>query len=210
MMELDCREISRYLGYRGALLSPEVAAYADTCMSELERTVVPRIIGRRLSLAHLIGESRDLAHHLRHCREGFLYAVTLGAETDRLLRRWSAQSMAKAAVGQAVCAVWLDQLCADHCRELQKGLGEGEYLTPPFSPGYGDWDLSCQGQVLDLLEAPKRIGLTLTAAGMLVPEKSITAVVGISHREEELCGQKCMRCQKKDCPFRAGEVISKD
>ena len=68
MMELDRREISRYLGYRGAPLSPEVAAYADACASELERTVVPRIIGRRLSLAHLIGESRDLAHHLRHCR----------------------------------------------------------------------------------------------------------------------------------------------
>lgn len=210
MMELDHREISRYLGYKGAPLSPDVAAYVDACQRELERAVLPRIIGRRLALAHLIGESRDLAHHLRHCQEGFLYAVTLGAETDRLLRRWSAQSMAKAAVGQAVCAAWLDQLCADYCQGIQAQLGPGEYLTPAFSPGYGDWSLSAQGQVLDLLEAPKRIGLTLTAAGMLVPEKSITAVVGVSDREEERCGQKCMRCQKKDCPFRAGEAISKD
>lgn len=208
MMELDRREISRYLGCKGSSLSPEVAAYADACASELERTVLPRTIGRRLSLAHLIGESRDLAHHLRHCQEGFLYAVTLGAETDRLLRRWSAQSMAKAAVGQAVCAAWLDQLCADYCQGIQTQLGPGEYLTPAFSPGYGDWALSAQGQVLDLLEAPKRIGLTLTAGGMLVPEKSITAVVGISDRKEEFCGQKCMRCKKKDCPFRAGEEIS--
>jgi hypothetical protein len=110
--------------------------------------------------------------------------------------------MAKAAVGQAVCAAWLDQLAADYVEGLE--LGEGEYLTPPFSPGYGDWDLSHQQEVLDLLDAPRRMGLTLTQAGMLVPEKSITALVGVSDRQEESCGQKCMRCKKTDCPFRAG------
>ena len=210
MTGLDRREIGRYLGYQGADLPPDVAEYADGCCEELERTAVPRVTVRRLSLALLTRDSRDLTHHLRHCEEGFLYAVTLGAETDRLLRRWAAQSMARAAVGQAVCAAWLDQLCADYCRDIQKSLGPDAYLTPSFSPGYGDWALSAQRQVLDLLEAHKRIGLALTSAGMLVPEKSITAVVGISDREEELCGQKCMRCKKSDCPFRAGEAISDD
>lgn len=204
MMELDKREIARYLGYRGGALPEEVAEYAAACQGELEGTVTPRLIGRRLSLTLFVGESRDLAYHLRHCQEGFLYAVTLGVEADFLLRRWSAQSMAKAAVGQAVCAAWLDGLCAEYCQEVQKGLGPGEYLTPAFSPGYGDWALAEQRRVLDLLEAHKGIGLTLTSGGMLVPEKSITAVVGVSDREEELCGQKCMRCKKTDCPFRAG------
>ena len=130
--------------------------------------------------------------------------MTLGAETDRLLRRWSARSMAQAAVGQAVCAVRLDEFCADLCDEIHREAGD--YLTPPFSPGYGDWDLSVQSKVLDLLSAHKRIGLTMTAGGMLVPEKSVTAVVGISDREEDACGQRCMRCRKTDCPFRAAPV----
>ena len=56
--------------------------------------------------------------------------------------------------------------------------------------------------MLDLLQAPKRTGMTLTTGGMLVPEKSITALVGLSDRQEESCGQKCKRCQKKNCPFR--------
>ena len=201
-MNLDSKEIARYLGSRGADLWPEAAALAADCQRELEGTVTPRTLGRRLSLSLLAGQSRDLDHHLRHCTEGILFAVTLGAETDRLLRRWSAQSMAKAAVGQAVCAVWLDQLCADYCDSFLPTLDEGQYLTPSFSPGYGDWDLAAQRQVLDLLQAPKRIGLTLTAGGMLVPEKSITALVGLSDRQEESCGQKCMRCQKKNCAFR--------
>lgn len=201
-MNLDSKEIARYLGSRGADLWPEAAALAASCQRELEGTVTPRTLGRRLSLSLFAGQSRDLDHHLRHCTEGILFAVTLGAETDRLLRRWSAQSMAKAAVGQAVCAVWLDQLCADYCDSFLPTLDEGQYLTPAFSPGYGDWDLAAQRQVLDLLQAPKRIGLTLTAGGMLVPEKSITALVGLSDRQEESCGQKCMRCQKKNCAFR--------
>lgn len=112
--------------------------------------------------------------------------------------------MAKAAVGQAVCAAWLDDLCAAYCATLEQDLAPGEYLTPPFSPGYGDWDLAAQQTVLDRLQAPKRLGLSLTGGGMLVPEKSVTALVGISDRPEEACGQKCMRCRKTDCPFRAG------
>lgn len=200
-MNLDQREIARYLGAKPPL-DPQTAAWAAACQRELEGTVTPRSIGRRLSLALFQGESRDLDRHLRHCREGFLFALTLGSEADRLLRRWAAQSMAKAAVGQAVCAVWLDELCDGYCGQLKKELQAGEYLTMPYSPGYGDWDLAAQGRVLDLLEAPKRLGLTLTGAGMLAPEKSITALVGISDREEISCGQKCLGCQKTDCPFR--------
>ena len=203
-MTLIPQEIGRYLGYGRAPLPPEVEALAQACIQELEGMAVPRSLGRRLSLSHFRGRSRDLDAHLRHCEEGLLYAVTLGAEADRLMRRWGAVNMAKAAVGQACCAVWLDELCAAYCAQVQKELPQGVFLTPPFSPGYGDWSLEEQGRVLALLDAPRRLGLTLTAGGMLAPEKSVTALVGLSDRKEESCGQRCLRCRKTDCPFRAG------
>lgn len=201
---MNTNEIARYLGYRDCPLPPEIAEMAADCMRELERRAAPREIGRRLFVRDLNAGSRDLARHLRHCEEAELFAITLGAEADRLLRRWSVGSMAKAAVGQACCAVILDELCDAYCTRLLARIPEGKYLTPPFSPGYGDWALSEQGKVLKLLDAHRRIGLTLTEGGMLVPEKSITAVAGISSREEEGCGQKCLRCKKTDCPFRKG------
>ncbi len=198
---LDRQEIARYLGYGRTPMPPEVSALADACEEELARGITPRFLGRRMAADRFTADSRDLAHHLRHCREVILYAITLGPQADLLLRRWSVRNMAKAAVGQAVCAAWLDQLAAEYVAGLD--LEEGEYLTPPFSPGYGDWSLDNQQTVLDLLAAPRRLGLSLTQAGMLVPEKSITALVGVSDRPEESCGQKCMRCKKTDCPFRA-------
>ena len=200
-MKLDPQEIARYLGYGREPMPPQVSALADACQGELERAVIPRSVGRRMAADRFTKASRDLSHHLRHCEEVVLYAITLGSQADQLLRRWSVRDMAKAAVGQAVCAAWLDQLAADFVEGIERG--EGEYLTPPFSPGYGDWDLSHQGEVLEILDAPRRMGLSLTQAGMLVPEKSITALVGVSDRQEESCGQKCMRCKKTDCPFRA-------
>ena len=202
-MNLDSKEIARYLGSRGADLWPEAAALAADCQRELEGTVTPRTLGRRLSLSLFAGQSRDLDHHLRHCTEGILFAVTLGAETDRLLRRWSAQSMAKAAVGQAVCAVWLDQLCADYCDSFLPTLDEGQYLTPAFSPGYGDLPLTLQGPLLNLLDAPRRVGLCASSTHILTPRKSVTAILGIAGHPIEANTRSCVGCPAHDgCQYR--------
>mgnify|MGYP000420942907 CR=1 FL=1 len=202
-MNLDSKEIARYLGSRGADLWPEAAALAADCQRELEGTVTPRTLGRRLSLSLFAGQSRDLDHHLRHCTEGILFAVTLGAETDRLLRRWSAQSMAKAAVGQAVCAVWLDQLCADYCDSFLPTLDEGQYLTPAFSPGYGDVPLAMQTDIFRVLDCSRKIGLTLNESLLMSPSKSVTAIFGVTDRAGEDCaGAGCAACGKQDCAYR--------
>ena len=76
-MRLDQREIARYLGAAGKPLWPEAAAWARDCQRELEGTVTPRLLGRRLSLSLFAGESRDLDWHLRHCTQGVLFAVPL-------------------------------------------------------------------------------------------------------------------------------------
>ena len=50
-----------------------------------------------------------------------------------------------------------------------------------YSPGYGDWDLPVQREVLELVEA-KSIGLSLTETFILQPRKSVTAVIGWERR----------------------------
>ena len=55
-MRLDQREIARYLGAAGKPLWPEAAAWARDCQRELEGTVTPRLLGRRLSLSLFAGD----------------------------------------------------------------------------------------------------------------------------------------------------------
>ena len=52
-----------------------------------------------------------------------------------------------------------------------------------FSPGFGDLPLAVQPAFLAALDAPRRIGLAATAGNLLVPTKSVTAVVGLFEGE---------------------------
>ena len=79
-------------------------------------------------------------------------------------------------------------------------------LTTRFSPGYGDFSLEHQPALLSLLDTQRRIGLTLSEGGMMLPTKSVTAIVGIraSFSAELLsqsCASGCAACSKQ-CAFR--------
>ena len=200
--KLSRKEVARYLAYKNHLPDRQVGAIIDACEKELFEELTPRCIGQRFSLNTLSFESKDLKRHLKDAEDAWLCVLTLGTEADLLLRRWSFENMAKAAVGQACCAVMSDQYLDFYMQELQEKSAEGEYLLPPFSPGYGDFSLSFQRRILDLTEAGKRLGVYLTSAGMLVPEKTVTAVIGISTQEEEACRASCIHCGKTDCAFR--------
>ena len=111
--------------------------------------------------------------------------------------------MAKAVVMQAAAAAMVEA----YCNELNAGwkkeyLEKDLYLRPRFSPGYGDFPLSAQKEILDGLEAGKRIGITLTEGGLMMPSKSVTAVIGISPVKGFCRTEGCEACEKKDCPYR--------
>ena len=93
------------------------------------------------------------------------------------------------------------------CDEVNDNLrlqaeSEGLYLRPRFSPGYGDLSLDCQRTFLRMLNAGKEIGLTLTDSGLMVPIKSVTAIIGISSVPTACHRQGCEACAKTDCSFR--------
>lgn len=211
MEEISRRTIAKYLGYRGKPLDEPTAALVGAALSELA-AVAPRHVLRRLPLS-IIGnkviiesfqvESSSLAGHLAGCGEAVLLAATLGVQADQLIQRASIARMSKAVVLQACAAAkleaYLNAVGHDLARDME---AENLFLTPRFSPGYGDLPLSCQADLLALLEAGKRIGLGLTADFMLAPVKSVTAVIGLSNTKQSACCQVCQRCPHTACPFR--------
>ncbi len=130
-----------------------------------------------VSVGGLFCHSRDLAAALSGCGTALLLAVTLGVETDRLLYREGRLSPARALLLDALAnervEAAVDSLLATLFREC------GICTAPRFSPGYGDLPLSLQEALLLRLDAPRRIGLTLTEGGMMSPTKSVTALAGI-------------------------------
>ena len=52
--------------------------------------------------------SKDLATHLKGCKEVFLFAATLGAGVDKVLRQLTVTDLAEAAAVQAVSAALIE------------------------------------------------------------------------------------------------------
>ena len=125
-------------------------------------------------------------------------AGTVGSEVDRLLARYGKLSVAKAVVMQAAAAAMVEAYCNElNAMWKKEYLEKGLYLRPRFSPGYGDFPLSAQKQILDGLEAGKRIGITLTEGFLMLPSKSVTAVIGGEPGTGSLC-DRGMRGVRKE------------
>ena len=113
-------------------------------------------------------------------REIFIFATTIGLDYDRLVQRAHISSMAKASFLNAIGAAAVENVCDQLNEELrQLAAGEGKTLRPRYSAGYGDFTLENQRGIFDLLTPSKYIGLTLKDNLIMVPEKSVTAVIGI-------------------------------
>lgn len=124
--------------------------------------------------------SRDLLRHLAGCRHAYLFCATLGAEVDALARRYSQTSGADALIAQATGAALIEAWC-DRCAAdlLAEPAVAGESLRFRYAPGYGDLPLETQRELLAVLDASRRAGILLSPNLLMIPSKSISAVIGV-------------------------------
>jgi hypothetical protein len=209
---MDIKEVLRYLGYRDEDADEQIISQIKLMSEEIAAEANPKNIfsvwdckaeADIVTLGGIKIKSLDLARHLCGCEKAVLLAATLGTGADSLLRRYNALDMEKAIVAQAVCTSMIEEYCDNVvCEASKNSLLEGLYPTTRFSPGYGDFDIIWQKDILKLLDCEKRIALTLTEGYMLIPSKSVTAVVGFSKEKTGNSENKCARCTNKKCVYR--------
>lgn len=125
-------------------------------------------------------DSKDLKTNLTGCRGAIIFAATIGAGIDRLIRRYERVKPASALLLQGLGAERVESLCDAFNEEVIKACEAlGLKAHPRYSPGYGDLPISVQPQVLKLVDAEKRIGITLNESMLMSPSKSVTAIIGI-------------------------------
>ena len=102
---------------------------------------------------------------------------TIGAEFDAWQRRLSVTSAADALLSQQIGLDAVEKVM-DELEEKAKAEveGEGRKLLPRKSPGYGDLPLELSREIINCLDATKKIGVSITDSNLLVPSKSVTAV----------------------------------
>lgn len=142
----------------------------DARLCYLETAV--RVDGDRVLFDGCEAESRDLAAHLAGCRRAVLFAATVGAGADRLIARAERLSPAKALLLDAFFTERVEALC---------DAFTARYNDPfrRFSAGYGDLPLAFQREMFRVLDCPRAIGVTLGDQLLMMPTKSVTAIVGV-------------------------------
>lgn len=216
--EIDKCEVLRYLGYRDNLPDSLVAAQLDAACATLLRLARPQALYRLFDLKRqdngymLCGTTvtllgADICTHLQDARQCALMAVTLGAAMDLELRRVQVKNVAQAFVLNAVASTAVEQVCDTLCGHIQEAAGEGQWLTPRFSPGYGDMPLAQQKHLCALLDVAK-IGISHTAHHLLLPSKSITAVLGLVSHPMAQESTPCASCKLFEaCEQRKGNIF---
>lgn len=89
--------------------------------------------------------------------------------------------------------------------EANKNLKLKLKLTPRFSPGYGDVPLEVSQEIIEVLNADKYIGLSITRSGMMSPVKSITAFAGVvnNNLNFNFNFNKCEACNNnQNCEYK--------
>ncbi|EEG73183.1 hypothetical protein [[Clostridium] hylemonae] len=212
-MDTRTKEAVRYLGYGKHAVDDSTLALIGEAFEELDRLAARRIVYRIFDLTvkepdcieigKLCIRSRSLGRNMKGCEKAVLLGATLGIEIDMYMRKLSITNMAKAVVVQSCAAALLEEYL-DGCQLAieQEAGGQGLYLRPRFSPGYGDFSIEHQEEIVRMLDTAKTIGLSVTGSSMLTPSKSVTAVMGLSRTKEPCHRKGCEECGMTDCPYR--------
>lgn len=124
--------------------------------------------------------SADLKKNLEGCRGAVIFACTIGAGIDRLIRKYERTEPSRGLMFQGFGAERVESLADTFNWMVDEEAKEAGLSTNPrFSPGFGDLPITVQPELLKLVDAERRLGITLNASFLMAPSKSVTAIIGI-------------------------------
>ena len=213
-IKIEKSEVLRYLGHRGQTLDGQTLQMLDECISEMLGAIRPRFVyrlfdirqsgaGVELISSGVILRGESIKKHLCDCERCALMAATLGIEADSLISRCEHRSMTRAVMLDACASDCIEKVCDTAEREIKEAARREGFNTKfRFSAGYGDLPLDHQGEIIAALNASKQIGLTVTADNIMIPRKSVTAVIGFTKAAADV-KDKCSVCENREnCEYR--------
>lgn len=207
---INRKETLQYLGYLGSGIPEELEADITRCEQQILTTARPHAVWRCFELlpdgsfrgTEFKPEGKDVPELLKECSGVILMAATLGSEAELLLRRSQIRNMGDAVILDAAASAAIENVCDNLCEDLA-GEFAPKHLTDRFSPGYGDFPFSQQRDFFEVLDITRRIGVSLSASGLMLPQKSVTALIGVSDRPQPHRHRGCASCVLfETCRFR--------
>lgn len=215
-MQPDIDEALRYLGVRGEPDNSLLTQMTDLA-SALSSRITPRHIWRVLPVIHeasglklgsLPLPGRTAARMLADCHQCAVLVCTLGTSFDVWLRQLQFRDISQAVMLDALGSAYVEAACDAAEKEISAHFPK-QYPTDRFSPGYGDLPLDIQPQLIEASGA-HRIGVYTTPSFLLLPQKSVSALIGLADKPQMARIRGCSYCtMNKTCTLRkAGKTCA--
>lgn len=208
--QINISEALRYLGYGENQPDTRMKEILDSCSEELLKVIRPKYVFKIFDLkenyvvngAEFELKGQAIKNHLKNCSKIAMMCVTLSSNVDLLIRRKQIGNMAEAMIIDSMASAAVEQVCDEVEKIIKKEYPDFEY-TWRFGVGYDDFPLELQEQFLNVVNAPKQIGVCVNESFMLTPTKSVTCIIGMGHDLQVSSKKTCDNCSFKDkCQYR--------
>ncbi len=207
-LNINVDEVLRAQGADPAVMRsrhPALAAVAERALAEGLPLIEPTLAYRRLrvkSVQHgrllMVGggvlSGKLILQNLAPAEEVVVMLGTIGG----LLEQYAAAMLAADPVYglalDSLGSVAIENLVVAACSYFGAGAAERNlHTTIPLNPGLEGWPVDKgQAQIFALLD-PAEAGIQLTSAGMMIPQKSLSVVIGVGENVGQ-GGRVCDYC----------------
>jgi hypothetical protein len=213
-MKIETIEVLRYLGYKNQKVDKNIINLIEECSQEVigisKKNVVYEIfnIQRKNEEVFLLGSTlvlkdTDITNHLIGSKKCLIMAATLGIKVDSKIAYYSKFNITKGLIMDACATAAIESLCDEFQVQIKESaLVDNLNITNRYSPGYGNFSIENQRNILNILNAYKKIGLSVTESSIMLPRKSVTALIGLGEIVNPNHAYKCNNCKNEDCNFR--------
>ena len=214
---INREEVLRYLGYNGQEISDHINKIIDIFREETINKSNQKYIYSYFNIellnneihvcnTNLILRGNDIKEQLKECKQIAIMVVTLGLEIERFININEKINLTKAIILDSCATTYVEAICDKVENKIKDEMLEKGFNTNSrYSPGYGDFPLDIQGELLALISSEKRIGVTISRQHLLFPRKSVTAIIGIGNKEVKSKERDCSKCiMYNSCNFKKG------
>ena len=215
LVNIDVTETKRYAGLRNVKNFDEkkILDACDEAQSLIDIKGIWNIYNYDdknqtiLSEIPIMIKGKSICNHLKNCDKVICMAVTIGESIENeITNKFQKGEYTSSILLDAAATTAVEQAADAIEKKIEQEISlKGYNMRWRFSPGYGDWSLSQQKDILNL-SGSEIIGIKLSTSMMMIPRKSITAIIGLFKNENKEIGasikNSCKNCNNINCSSR--------
>ncbi|OGV95928.1 MAG: hypothetical protein A3I04_08070 [Nitrospinae bacterium RIFCSPLOWO2_02_FULL_39_110] len=194
---IDFKEVLKELGFKqvSTILTPPMEKMIKEEIEKANGLIHPKADFIHFNLSSvtedtiitdcntLTFKTKYLAKHLSGCSKASLFVCTIGSRLEESIKGYFTEGeQTRAYIMNGIGSAAVEEVVNYVNQLITKDAEKERFETVKrFSPGYGDWNLLDQKAIFDILK-PSSIGVSLNEKYFMIPEKSITAIVGWKNR----------------------------